>query len=50
LARCCEQVGPCTRIAVQSVLEVLAAGDSVADVLEAVPSLRREQLLCSHHA
>jgi uncharacterized protein (DUF433 family) len=34
-----------TRIAVQSVLEMLAAGDSVDDVLEAFPSLRREQVL-----
>ena len=31
-----------TRIAVQSVLEMLAAGDAVDDVLEAFPSLRRE--------
>ena len=36
-----------TRIAVQSVLEMLAAGDSVDDVLEAFPSLRREQVLAS---
>ena len=34
-----------TRIAVQSVLEMLAAGDSVDDVLEAFPSLRREHVL-----
>ena len=34
-----------TRIAVQSVLEMLAAGDSVDDVREAFPSLRREQVL-----
>ena len=40
-----------TRIAVQSVLEMLAAGDSVKDVLEAFPSLRREQVLaCVDHA
>jgi len=40
-----------TRIAVQSVLEMLAAGDSVDDVLEAFPSLRREQVLaCVAHA
>jgi uncharacterized protein (DUF433 family) len=40
-----------TRIAVQSVLEMLAAGDSVEDVLEAFPSLRREQVLaCLDHA
>ena len=34
-----------TRIAVQCVLEMLAAGDSVDDVLETFPSLRREQVL-----
>ena len=40
-----------TRIAVQSVLEMLAAGDSVDEVLEAFPSLRREQVLaCVDHA
>ena len=40
-----------TRIAVQSVLEMLAAGDSVEDVLDAFPSLRREQVLaCVEHA
>jgi uncharacterized protein (DUF433 family) len=40
-----------TRIAVQSVLEMLAAGDSVEDVLEAFPSLRREHVLaCVDHA
>lgn len=40
-----------TRIAVQSVLEMLAAGDSVEDVLVAFPSLRREQVLaCVDHA
>ncbi|HOW67321.1 MAG TPA: DUF433 domain-containing protein [Candidatus Paceibacterota bacterium] len=40
-----------TRIAVQSVLEMLAAGDSVEDVLAAFPSLRREQVLaCAGHA
>jgi uncharacterized protein (DUF433 family) len=40
-----------TRIAVQSVLEMLASGDAVEDVLEAFPSLRREQVLaCMDHA
>jgi uncharacterized protein (DUF433 family) len=40
-----------TRIAVQSVLEMLAAGDSVDDILEAFPSLRRQQVLaCVDHA
>ena len=40
-----------TRIAVQSVLEMLAAGDSVDDVLEAFPSLDREPVLaCMVHA
>ena len=40
-----------TRIAVQSVLEMLAVGDSVEDVLAAFPSLRREQVLaCVDHA
>lgn len=40
-----------TRIAVQSLLEMLAAGDSIDDVLEAFPSLRREQVLaCIEHA
>ena len=34
-----------TRIAVQSVLEMLAAGDSIEDVVEAFPSIRREQVL-----
>jgi len=34
-----------TRIAVQSVLQMLAAGDSVEDVLEAFPGLRRDQVL-----
>jgi uncharacterized protein (DUF433 family) len=33
-----------TRIAVQTVLEFLAAGDSVADVLEEYPSLTREDV------
>jgi uncharacterized protein (DUF433 family) len=36
-----------TRITVQSVLELLAAGDSVEDVLLAYPSLTREQVLAS---
>ena len=32
-------------------LELLAAGDSVEDVLEAFPSIRREQVLaCVEHA
>jgi uncharacterized protein (DUF433 family) len=40
-----------TRIAVQSVLEMLGAGDSVEDVIEAFPSLTREQVLaCIDHA
>jgi uncharacterized protein (DUF433 family) len=40
-----------TRIAVQSVLEMLAAGDSVDEVLQAFPSLRREHVLaCVEHA
>ena len=40
-----------TRIAVQSLLEMLAAGDSVDDVLEAFPTLHREQVLaCFDHA
>ena len=34
-----------TRITVQTVMEFLAAGDSVDDVLEAYPSLTREQVL-----
>jgi uncharacterized protein (DUF433 family) len=33
-----------TRIAVQTVLEFLAAGDSVAEVLEEYPSLTREDV------
>jgi uncharacterized protein (DUF433 family) len=33
-----------TRITVQTVLEFLAAGDSVADVLEEYPSLKREDV------
>jgi uncharacterized protein (DUF433 family) len=33
-----------TRITVQTVLEFLAAGDSVADVLEEYPSLTREDV------
>jgi uncharacterized protein (DUF433 family) len=33
-----------TRIAVQTVLEFLAAGDSVEDVLEEYPGLRREDV------
>ncbi len=34
-----------TRIAVQSVLQMLAAGDSLEDVLEAFPALGRDQVL-----
>jgi uncharacterized protein (DUF433 family) len=34
-----------TRITVQSVLEFLSAGDSVAEVLEEYPSLTREDVL-----
>jgi uncharacterized protein (DUF433 family) len=34
-----------TRITVQTVMEFLAAGDSVDDVMEAYPSLSREQVL-----
>ena len=33
-----------TRISVQTVLEFLAAGDSVEDVLEEYPTLRREDV------
>ena len=33
-----------TRITVQTVLEFLAAGDSVADVLEEYPMLKREDV------
>jgi uncharacterized protein (DUF433 family) len=33
-----------TRIAVQTVLEFLAAGDSAADVLEEYPALSREDV------
>ena len=40
-----------TRIAVQSLLEMLAAGDSADDVLAAFPSLRRQRVLaCVEHA
>ena len=34
-----------TRITVQTVLEFLGAGDSIDDVLEAYPSLSREDVL-----
>ncbi len=34
-----------TRIAAQTVLEFLAAGDSVAEVLEAYPTLSHEDVL-----
>jgi uncharacterized protein (DUF433 family) len=33
-----------TRIAVQTVLEFLAAGDSMEDVLEEYPSIKREDV------
>ena len=33
-----------TRITVQTVLEFLAAGDSVEDILEEYPALRREDV------
>ena len=40
-----------TRIAVQSVLGMLAAGDTIEDVLEAFPALRCEHVLaCMDHA
>ncbi len=34
-----------TRITGQTVMELLAAGDSVEEILEAYPSLNREQVL-----
>jgi uncharacterized protein (DUF433 family) len=34
-----------TRISVQSILEYLSAGDSVKDLLEAYPSLEKEDVL-----
>ena len=34
-----------TRIAARTVLEFLAAGDSIADVLEEYPALTREEVL-----
>ena len=34
-----------TRITVQTVLEFLAAGDSVSDILDEYPSLTREDVL-----
>ena len=40
-----------TRIADQSALEMPTVGDSVEDVVQALPSLRREQVLaCVEHA
>jgi uncharacterized protein (DUF433 family) len=40
-----------TRITVQTVLEFLAAGDSVEDVLEEYPTLKREDVrACLDHA
>ena len=34
-----------TRITVRTILELLGAGDSIEDVLEAYPSLTREDIL-----
>ena len=34
-----------TRVSAQTVLEMLAAGDSIDDVLEAFPRLQREDVL-----
>ncbi len=40
-----------TRITAQTVLEFLAAGDSVADVLEEYPTLKREDVqACLNYA
>ena len=40
-----------TRIAVESILGMLAAGDSIDEVLQAYPSLKRDQVLaCLDHA
>ena len=40
-----------TRIAVESILGMLAAGDSMDEVLRAYPTLKREQVLaCLDHA
>ena len=40
-----------TRIAVESILGMLAAGDSIDEVLRAYPSLKRDQVLaCLDHA
>ena len=36
-----------TRITVQSVLELLAAGDSIDEVLKAYPALTKEHVLAS---
>lgn len=36
-----------TRITVQTILEFLAAGDSVADVVEEYPSLQEEDVLAA---
>jgi uncharacterized protein (DUF433 family) len=36
-----------TRITVQTVLEFLAAGDTIEDVLEGYPSLAREDVMAS---
>lgn len=40
-----------TRIAAQTILEFLAAGDGIEDLLEAYPSLTHEDVLaCLHYA
>jgi uncharacterized protein (DUF433 family) len=40
-----------TRITVQTVLELLGAGDSIDDVLEEYPSLTREDVMaCIHYS
>jgi uncharacterized protein (DUF433 family) len=36
-----------TRIAVQTILEALGAGDSIDDVITAYPSLQREDILAA---
>jgi uncharacterized protein (DUF433 family) len=39
-----------TRITVQTVLEFLGAGDSIEEILDAYPTLSREDVLaCLHH-
>lgn len=37
-----------TRVTVQTIMEFLAAGDSVADVLEEFPTLTREDVNACH--